>query len=63
MRKCRYCGMELNHSDEYFNREHVKACKYVSPMSRYINSGITQKEYPKSEKINHRTTFGRYTKF
>ena len=43
---CKYCGMKLNRSDEYFNREHVKACKNVSPMARYINSGITQKNYP-----------------
>ena len=49
MKKCKYCGMELDR-DDYFNLEHVKACKYAHPMVRYINSGIEQKDYPQKTK-------------
>lgn len=49
MKKCKYCGMELNRFDDYFNREHVNCCRFASPMVRYINSGIEQKDYPKKK--------------
>ena len=35
MKKCKYCGIELDR-DYYFNSEHIKACKYASPMALWL---------------------------
>jgi len=51
MKHCKYCGIKLNR-DPWFNAEHVKICKNVTPEVRYIHSGIKQKEYPVPEERN-----------
>lgn len=47
MSKCRYCKVEL--PGDWRDSEHRKICKNLDAETRYIHSGIKQKEYPPKE--------------